>query len=207
LNYDNEMVRMLLRLAATGPDDYFTKLTARRTSRNGVFGLKTHFHHFEAALRTFPGLLAAMPDVRYIYINRKDKLAQAVSMAKAYQTQAWVSFSEPARKPLFYSKDFIAACLGEVRIQTEAWERWFAGRKIDPLIIHYEDVVADRDVEIAKVLRLLGTEGDEPEEISLPEVRRQSDSVNAEWILQFRADTELEHETQNVPLRAASSGR
>src|SRR5215831_8187977 len=47
LNFENEMRAMWGRLGAKGPADYLAKLLAHRTSSNGVFGMKAHFHHFE----------------------------------------------------------------------------------------------------------------------------------------------------------------
>ena len=52
-------------------------------------------------------------------INRRDKVAQAVSMANAIQTNAWLSLATARRNPLFYNREFISACLQEVRTQTE----------------------------------------------------------------------------------------
>ena len=90
---EGRMLRHVMesRLQASSPEDYFVKLLACRTSSNGVFGMKAHFHHFEPALDWCPSMLERLSPVTYIYLSRRDKLAQAVSMAKAMQTNGWTS--------------------------------------------------------------------------------------------------------------------
>ena len=76
-------MQMMERLNASSPGDYLKKLLACRTSKNGVFGVKTHSFDFKEVLGKFPKLLDMLAPVTYIYIQRQDKVAQAVSMAKA----------------------------------------------------------------------------------------------------------------------------
>ena len=203
LNYENDMRVMALRLGANGVVDYFNKLLACRTSRNGVFGAKAHFHHFEAALKTFPGMLQAISPVQFISINRRDRLAQAVSMAKSIQTNAWLSLSRPRRTPLFYSAEFIEACLDEINTQARGWEQWFAANNITPYHVDYESLLADRKKVIDEILSLMGVAADEPDSIVLPNVERQADAINAEWISRYRADTGLNHGAVRAPIAAA----
>src|SRR6266851_225014 len=99
LNFYNEMPLMMARLKSASPEDYVTKLLACRTTSNGVFGVKAHFHDFSSALG-------------------RDKLAQAVSMAKAHQSESWTSLSAPNREALRYSKQEIARCFKEANRQS-----------------------------------------------------------------------------------------
>jgi LPS sulfotransferase NodH len=204
LNYENDMRVMLLRLGASGVTDYFIKLLACRTSRNGVFGVKAHFHHFEAAFKAFPGMLKALPPVQFIYINRRDKVAQAVSMAKSIQTNAWLSLSRPRRTPLFYSADFIAACLEEVEAQTQGWMQWFAANGIKPFNVDYEDLLSDEQGIIDSIIALMNVASDEPDLVVLPKVERQSDAINAEWIRRYRVDNGLDRAVALAPIPVAA---
>lgn len=195
MNNENDMRVMALRLGASNVVDYLTKLLACRTSRNGVFGVKAHFHHFEAALRAFPGMLKAMPPAQFIFINRRDKIAQAVSMAKSIQTNAWMSLIRPRRTPLFYSADFIEACLDEINAQAQGWIQWFAAHNVEPFHVDYEELLADPRRIVSDILALMDVAQDEPDRIILPKVERQADGINADWIARYKADAEPRHGT------------
>lgn len=99
LNPTRQFYFLMTRLRASSPADYIAKLVARRTSINGIFGLKAHFRHFQLFLSDYPRLLEALSPVTYIHIYRQDKIAQAVSAAKAWQTDQWASPSK-GRAPI-----------------------------------------------------------------------------------------------------------
>jgi LPS sulfotransferase NodH len=182
---------MARRLQAASPEDYFAKLLARRTSRNGVFGMKAHFHHFEAALNWCPSMIRLLSPVTYIYLNRRDKLVQAVSMARAMQTDAWTSMDGVVETTLRYDEGLITQCLEEIRRQRLGWLRWFEINNIAPFVVNYEDLLADGAGVIRGVVELLGVQNDEPEEVRPPLVARQGDEVNIAWALRFRRDHDL----------------
>lgn len=188
LNYEHEMRFMYSRLGASSPADYLRRLIQHRMSDNGVFGLKAHFHHFRAALRTFPDLLQRLAPVQFIFIRRNDKLAQAVSLAKALQSRAWLSLSTvPAQGiPLFYSREFISACLAEVLRQETSWTQWFEAQGLTAHNVHYEDLLHDERQVVGDICRLLGVQGDAPSRSEVPVLSRQSDCVNTQWADRYR---------------------
>src|ERR1700736_246958 len=121
-----QLQTMMGRFKAYSPSDYIAKLLAHRTSKNGVFGMKVHFPHFEAFLKQYPALLEALSPMTYIYIHREDKVAQAVSMAKALQTNQWSSRMENGSKPpLRYDRVLIAKSMKEIELQDAGWLQWF----------------------------------------------------------------------------------
>jgi LPS sulfotransferase NodH len=181
--------RMMGRLQVSRPEDYFVKLLACRTSRNGIFGMKAHFHHFEPALTWYPSMLNVLSPVTYIYINRRDKLAQAVSMAKAMQTHAWLSFDQVTGKTLRYDRDFVEQCKLELEQQRLGWWRWFETNNVTPFVVTYEDLLADSAAVVRSVIELLGVENDQPEEVNLPLAERQADEINTEWMARFGRET------------------
>jgi LPS sulfotransferase NodH len=188
-NFDNAKRFMHARLAAGSAGDYLRKLAAIRTSPNGVFGIKCHFLHFQVALREYPPLLEIISPVRFVYINRRDKVAQAVSLARALQTNAWFAFDKHETVPLFYSAEFIEECLQWVHKQTDNWFGWFAENGVDPLIVDYEDLLADKAAVVQKVMRFMEVEGDKPEFVPLNRFPiPQSDGRNHDWIARFRAE-------------------
>ncbi len=179
---------MAKRLQASSPEDYFVKLLARRTSRNGVFGMKAHFHHFEPALAWCPSMLERLSPVTYIVLNRRDKLAQAVSMARAMQTNAWTSMDGAAAMTPRYDEGLIRQCLEEIERQRLGWLRWFEVNAIAPVVVSFEDLIADRAGVVRGVVELLQVENDEPEQIRPPAIRKQGDEINLAWAARFRRE-------------------
>jgi LPS sulfotransferase NodH len=181
LNFEKHMDYMMARLGSTDFDEYLQRLIPLRTSRNGVFGVKAHFHHFEAFVEKSKSWRDSVASAKFLYVNRSDKIAQAISMAKALQNNAWSSFSKTRKVPLFYSKDLIDDCLNEVMEQTRGWWGWFEARNIRPHIINYEEFVENPIENIRRVAEWFGVDLDVGEAINLPMSERQSDQTNFEW--------------------------
>ena len=180
-NFENEMRFMEGRLQATSPQDYLDRVMQLRMTSNGVFGFKSHFRHFSVAIQRNPDLLERLSPLTYIYINRRDKLGQAVSMAKAYQTKSWTSLVPPNEKSMRYDTNHISACLREVEIQTKNWLYWFEEHQVTPYVVNYEDFVRDADTVVASLVDLLRCQDDVPDEIALPDIVKQGDVVNEDW--------------------------
>lgn len=181
----NEPGRLMIRFGAKTPEQYFTKLLQHRTGRNGIFGMKAHGHHFEAARAWCPSMLKILAPVTFIYINRRDKVAQAISMAKAMQTNAWMSLDPITGKSVRYDADFIKQCMNEIEQQRLGWWRWFETNGVTPFVVTYEDMLDDKGAVVRSIVELLQAQHDEPEQITLPVVEKQSDATNMEWAARF----------------------
>ena len=176
------------RLQATSPEDYFVKLLACRTSSNGVFGMKAHYHHFERALDWCPQMLKLLAPVTYIYLSRRDAIAQAVSMAKAIQTNRWTSMDDDVETVPRYDERLIGQCLEEIQQQKIGWLRWFELNNITPFVVNYEDLITNTASAIGSVIELLDVRGDEGCELCPPLVEKLGDGTNAEWAARFRRE-------------------
>ena len=197
--------RLMVRFAATTPEQYFVKLLQHRTGRNGIFGMKAHSHHFEAALTWCPSMLQILAPVTFIYINRRDKVAQAISMAKAMQTNAWISFDPQTGKNTRYDPNFIEQCMKEIEQQRLGWWRWFEANGVTPFVVTYEDVLADKDGVVRSIIELLGVQNDIPEKIDLPDVEKQADETNAEWASRFASDQTTTEENWDLDTDSTNS--
>ena len=184
--------RMMQRLEAASRSDYLKKLLACRTTKNGIFGVKVQFDDFEEMLRQFPEVLDRLSPVNYIYIERADKVAQAVSMAKAMQTGIWASAGGRPRSvsPAVYNKEMIARCLKKLEEQRFGWLRWFEANKIEPLPVSYETLAADPAATVRKIVTFLGAENDRPQEVPIRMTEPQSDGTNKDWVTRFGRDME-----------------
>jgi LPS sulfotransferase NodH len=190
LNPNFEMHTMMNRLKASSPADYLAKLLVCRTSPNGIFGLKSHFHNFAAFLEDYPGFLETLSPVSYIYISREDKIAQAVSMAKAYQTAAWTSKMEGVPSASRYDRALIAKCLEEIEQQETSWLTWFRAHNLEPFKVIYEVLTANTAAVVQDIVEFLNVYDDKPEELVVPAVDKQGDRTNADWIERFKQESE-----------------
>ncbi len=190
-NPTGDLPILMNRFKATSPADYVAKLVAHRSSRNGVFGMKAHFHHFEAFLSEYPALLEVLSPLTYIYITRHDKVAQAVSMAKALQTCWWTSrVEEGPRPPLRYDREMIAQCLADAELQDLNWRRWFEAHNVTPFQVTYDALTADAAGVVRSIVELLGVQNDARDQVSAPPAKKQGDETNQEWIERFQRETQ-----------------
>jgi LPS sulfotransferase NodH len=167
------------RLGTSDLPETLRRLFQLRTSPNGWFGIKAHWDHFEFGRAHASGLLSIE---KFIRIERRDRLAQAVSLALARQTQSWMSIQDKAAEPR-YDEHKIAHALAVLDRHTRSWDRWFRAAKIQPLLVYYEDLVADPLAVLNTVLQ----EFDLGLLSSLPFVptNRQASKLNDEWKRRF----------------------
>jgi len=157
----------------------------RRTSPSGWFGVKTHWPQFQAVLEDAE-LFAALDVQEWIRITRSDRVAQAVSLVIAQQTQAWISFHEARREPE-YDFDAIAAAVRNLAEQESAWDAYFAEQGIEPLTVVYEEMLDDPAAVVTTVCARLGVSMPRP--VSRSQTARQATGVNAEWRHRFLAES------------------
>ncbi len=137
--------------------DYLADIEARRTSPNGVFGMKAHFdqvqalwHGDSAGLRAFLERFDAI-----IVLSRRDKLAQAVSLYRAQVTQVWSSkdknflAADDPRLTLQPAFDPARIC-NALQLLVSSEQGWaqvlktrFSEPASAPLTVVYEDFAAD----------------------------------------------------------------
>jgi LPS sulfotransferase NodH len=107
-------------------------------------------------------------------------------MAKAFQTKAWTSLVNPDRSTLRYDKDHIARCLQEIETQRRDWQRWFEANNVTPYVVNYEDLIEDSADVVRVIVELLGVAAHPADEVRLPKIEKQGDTINEEWAAQFR---------------------
>jgi len=169
--------------ATSGFDEFLGRLLVLKTSPNGVFGVKAHFPQLDEAFgEREPTRL--LPDLRCVYITRRDHVRQAVSYARAVQSGRWASTHE-ARSKERYRRRLIEQLLVRIEHEERAWEAWFADRDIHPLRLDYETLVADPLAGVGAVLELVGVSGDAPV-VQPPTLQRQADQRTEAWVRRFR---------------------
>ena len=166
---------------------YLARVRMRRTGPSGWFGLKLHWHHlrFWFLDRGWPVAEVLGPE-RWIWIRREDRVAQAVSWARALQTGRWASHQR-ALLPAVYRPRQISRLLHTIEANERAWQEFFERRGIEPLELIYEELVVAPGPQIAAVLARLGVAASPPKIDGLSHAR-QGDATNARWIARFQAE-------------------
>ncbi len=183
--------------------EYLARVIEHCTTPNGVFGVKMmwgYFDHFLRHVRQMSGyddrelpvyrlLQSIFPNPRYIWIKRRDTVRQAVSHAKAMQTNLWAVKAEsprvPARTPefSFMQIDFMAQ---EIKAHDAAWQRFFTENSIQPLVIVYEDFVASYQETVRETLQRLGIPGAELVECAPRSMKKQADEQSEQWVQRYQ---------------------
>ncbi len=164
------------------PDLYAAALERHRTSDDGVLGINlhgSHLHRFVAALPFF-----SAEDVGYVWLQRRDKLRQAVSFGIAKQTGQWSSeFAKSAERR--YDFAHYAERLGMIHRQEDLIRAFIAGNEVACDQISYEDLTSDPaavvkacfDIDIAGSL----SGADRP-------LQKQGDATNDDFVRRLSND-------------------
>ena len=154
-------------------DDFLTRLRETR-----AFG--------DAAISDLDLLRNAFPCLQFVYIVRRNKLRQALSKARATQTNLWkVQQGKTAQGEAQFDTNLIEQCLRDSEQQEEAWEHFFQRFDIEPFRVEYEKLCTDYEGTVRGVLNFLKISVPRRICISTPVTIKQSDEINRAWEERF----------------------
>jgi len=180
-------LRLVARIKPDTQEEYVAGVTARRTSANGVFGFKVHYDHVQYMVLT--GLLHQFKQLRIISIVRQDLLAQAVSQARALQTGQWNSLNRTQKAAPAYNADLIRWCVQHLGDQRRGWQSFFELHKITPIEVDYDALAADPEGITNDVIARVDPPKSPVSSVAMPNLERQRDTLNAEWLARFKAES------------------
>ena len=170
----------------------------RSRSANGVAGFKIMWAQIAALARRlgcatgrdgfgfhdFAELLP--PGTRFVWLTRRDRLRQAVSLEKAVQSRCWNS-AEQERFAGRYVFDYVGLVrtVNLLERHDQMWGEFFDRNAVTPLEVAYEDVIEDRGAEVRRILDFLEVPPGEASEIGDVHYKQQSDAVNDRWAERF----------------------
>lgn len=167
------------------------------TTPNGVFGARVMWGtHATIIARLAEDQPAPRPDdlsvltdafgpLGFVHIWRDDTVAQAVSWARAEQTGHWQDDDPPPASTVTFNAAQIQQLRQTIGEHNLGWRRWFGNLGIRPHEVRYEDLVADADGELRRVLGFLGVDAP-PGFVAEPPTLQQADDLSAEWITRYR---------------------
>jgi LPS sulfotransferase NodH len=169
--------------------DHLDRVRARRTGPDGHFGVKIHHHHLARwFLDAGRDPQAWLEHPTWVLLTRQDRVAQAVSWARAVQTGQWASTQQPWMRPV-YDRRHIERRLRSIEQGERAWTTWFEQVGVEPLRLHYEEITVDLPGSARRVLVHLGVRDAAQVPIEVPSLRRQADEVSEVWCRRFREET------------------
>lgn len=198
----------LTKLGTVPLPDYVREIVQENTTEDGVFGAKFDwFTHqtFISEMRTYPEcrnlsdheiLSSFFPNLHYIWVTRRDKIRQAISVWKAMQDNKWNSQIEsspsgagvPLRRveaaPRF-SFPLIAEQLLLIADSEAGVASYFAENRIVPCTVVYEDLALDYEGTASRVLNYLGIEASETVSLAHRRLQKQSGALNDAWFAEY----------------------
>nr|WP_283773407.1 Stf0 family sulfotransferase [Altererythrobacter sp. KTW20L] len=170
---------------------------ATRTSPNGVFGLKTfpaQLHHVQQdnpALvdEVMRFMLGNQSDRKVVQLRRSNRDAHAISYARAMLRGIWRAEQEEqggATEPE-YSALAVERAAHLIDLQERAWQDMCRDLRIEPLLLWFEDAVADPAGVAGQVADYLGVALDPSARVYVPAIRQQSREGARIWAEQHAA--------------------
>jgi len=166
---------------------------------NGVLAIKFMPYQFDRFRSALP--LSVFPDVRWVFIRRKNIVDQAISRVIAMQTDAWYWKSSPICEPT-YSADEINSAIDTIAQEERDWLLWFESEAVMPLTLWYDEIAKSPEVAARRVAEHVGVHWPtqlerwttrarrslNKERYKYSEMRPQATSRNSEWRTRFAAD-------------------
>ncbi len=181
------------------------KIITGSMTPNGVFGTKLIFAQLSELLEKIileqripitsdaEMVASRFPNPRYIWLRRKNRVRQAISLYRAKESRVWWNFKEgppplhePVHAPLEEPEfDFAAIedCLRQNQYGESMWKSYFARNKINPLSLTYEDMTNDLTGTLNEVLAYIGLP--QVTHDVVPPMDRQADAKTDEWEKRF----------------------
>ncbi len=173
----------------------------RATSQGGLCGVRVQQHSFGYLMQrlatygaTDPDRLSgALGEIRYIWLQRTDTLAQSVSLLRAQQSGLWHRNADGSDLERLepevatgYDAVAISAQIDAFQAANAAWKTWFKTHNIAPHTLTYEELTRDPQAAFHGVLEFLDCDPALAQHVKIP-TARLADDINRDWIARYRA--------------------
>lgn len=172
-------------------DRHLAEVVARRTGPTGVFAIEVFPWHLGSASIDVKQLLDKLPgEKRVVWLRRRDKAAQAVSLHFAQTTGVWqYEHIDPSRPPPPYSAGRINAALSRVRRQEDKIAEMLSG--IETLLVDYEDMRQDMTRIVLRIGGFLGVQPSNTD-AQFPAMTTGLGALKRAYLEKFRKDPEAD---------------
>ena len=153
---------------------------------NGITAMKIFAYHWDAIQKEIE-FSNVFPNRYWIWLRRRDLLAQAISRAIALQTKAWLSDKVPIASPSYSSKQILRT-LSYISGAEPRWRMFFARNGISPLILWYEDFITAPVESVINIAAYVGVDIQPAEIYTDVHTRVQRTTLNEEWKDKFLSE-------------------
>ncbi len=181
--------------------EYLDKVIAYGRGGNGVWGIKIMrlywqdvINHLQRAtgfteVSETELLNACFPDLRYIWITRRNKVRQAISWMKFVQGSAWHWENEKPQEltGLEFKPDVIEAFISQTAIDETAWLEFFQKLGVQPYVVVYEDFTHAYEETAKDILKYLGIPFQKKLVFGQRRMKKQADVLTDEWVQKYLA--------------------
>ena len=167
--------------------DYLRHLLKNTSTENGVCGVKlstTAFMKFREGL----GPIADALHIRYLFLRRRDRPRQAISLYRATQSRIWEWRRDepmPAGKVHFDEKGIIEASEA-IQRANQYWVDWFTEAQVSPLELWYEDIMNNAQNVVRSVCRWVGVDDQHLPPLST-NTRIMRDHITERWVQRIQS--------------------
>jgi LPS sulfotransferase NodH len=178
-----------------------SKILEYGTSPTGVFGAKAHWFQldsFAARLAAearcdkrvaFHTIIDSFPNLKCIWLRRRDTIRQAISYDRAAQTNVWWNIDGATPAPVAQERfDFrsINERLKTIEDCDAGWQEFFTDYRVAPLVVWYEDFVASYRATVESVAKFIGHHIAEARPLPEPRMQQQADALTDQWVKQYQ---------------------
>ena len=165
---------------------YIQAIQQYRTSQNGIFGTKVFAEDLASNEQAFEAMNTTFgKNTFYIYLYRKDMIAQAVSLYFAFQTSIWHSNStvKPSIDTVEFNFLHILHYFKQIKENNSYWLKIFSKNKNLPIYrLSYSELTSNYEQTITKINSLLGITDIE---IPPPPIQKQYSPLKEEFKERF----------------------
>ena len=165
------------------PAEQFRRILTMGATPNRVYGLKVSPSQHD---KVSPACAwtALLPNLKFVWLQRRDVLGQALSAARGIQTGQFRS-TVPAKAPPTYDANLVKGSLAATVKDQARWALFFARTGIAPLMIYYEDLAENPQAIVDQIAGLIGLGQRAIVRPDLIELNVQRDAITEEWRARF----------------------
>ncbi|WP_413167431.1 Stf0 family sulfotransferase [Capilliphycus salinus ALCB114379] len=178
---------------------YLDHIVNSLSSKNNVFGMKALFDQLEPFLR-LEAVKELLQTSKFIWLVRRDLVAQAVSMYIARVTNEWTSMNEKQnqekenksrRDDVQYDRDKINHFMEYLTQQNLKLLDFFAINQIDYLQVYYEDILVNPNQICQEICKFCDVEVEHEFSIDSASFKKQGNELNEKLATKFRQESSL----------------
>jgi LPS sulfotransferase NodH len=175
-----------------GRDVYevFDIIAEKNRTQDGIFGFEISYFDLEELELEAKLLDLMVGEKSFFYLNRRNFVAQAISLYAAVESKIFHSFqvtgdARPRREvPYDDNKIMFWAC--HILQQEFGFRQWMTANNVRPMRLRYEELCDDIDAVIGKMAEHLGVNSRGAESLPIPQTERMTADWAGEYERHFR---------------------